>query len=174
MGFKSYRDCGYTCNPQKFEIPALRFPCRVPVIPCKHLQCRHISSFLVDTLTIFQLGRSDYAEKFVVPFFSGSWLLALKFSSKTHQMTFLFIQNHEVFTKTMSLFSQFSFGIREVVIDWLFNNEMRARGQEVKSHKNKEPKILRLCPPHRLVSNTFFKNESVLGKIRQLFKINHN
>ena len=38
--FKNYRDCGFTCNPRKFEIPALRFPRRVPVNPCKHLQCR--------------------------------------------------------------------------------------------------------------------------------------
>ena len=37
--FQNYRDCGYTCNPHKFEIPALRFPRRPPVIPCKHLQC---------------------------------------------------------------------------------------------------------------------------------------
>ena len=40
MEFQNYRDCGYTCNPHKFEIPTLRFPCRVPVIPCKDLQCR--------------------------------------------------------------------------------------------------------------------------------------
>ena len=32
--FQNYRDCGYTCNPHKFEIPALRFPCGVPPIPC--------------------------------------------------------------------------------------------------------------------------------------------
>ena len=38
--FQNYRDCRYTCNPHKFEIPAPRFPCRVPAIPCKHLQCR--------------------------------------------------------------------------------------------------------------------------------------
>ena len=25
----------------KFEIPALRFPCKDPVIPCKHLQCSY-------------------------------------------------------------------------------------------------------------------------------------
>ena len=37
--FKNYRDCGYTCNPRKFEIPALWFPRKVPVNPCKHLQC---------------------------------------------------------------------------------------------------------------------------------------
>ena len=37
--FQNYGDCGYTCNPHKFEIIALWFPCRVPVIPCKHLQC---------------------------------------------------------------------------------------------------------------------------------------
>ena len=37
--FKNYRDFGYTCNPCKFEIPALRFPRKVPVNPCKHLQC---------------------------------------------------------------------------------------------------------------------------------------
>ena len=40
--FKNYRDCGYTCNPRKFEIPALWFPRKVPVNPWKHLQCRHI------------------------------------------------------------------------------------------------------------------------------------
>ena len=39
--FKNYRDCGYTCNPRKFEIPALRFPRKVPVNPCKHLQCNY-------------------------------------------------------------------------------------------------------------------------------------
>ena len=43
---RNYRDCGYTCNPHEFEIPALRFPCRVPVIPCKHLQCRDRQMFL--------------------------------------------------------------------------------------------------------------------------------
>ena len=37
--FQNYRDCKYTCNPHKFEIPALRFPRKDPVIPCKHLQC---------------------------------------------------------------------------------------------------------------------------------------
>ena len=37
--FQNYRDCRYTCNPHKFEFPALRFPHRVPVNPCKHLQC---------------------------------------------------------------------------------------------------------------------------------------
>ena len=37
--FKSTGIAVYTCNPHKSEIPALRFPNRVPVIPCKHLQC---------------------------------------------------------------------------------------------------------------------------------------
>ena len=36
--FKNFRDCGYTYNPHKFEIPALGFPHRDPVDPCKHLQ----------------------------------------------------------------------------------------------------------------------------------------
>ena len=40
--FQNYRDCGYTCNPHKFEIPALQFPRKDPVIPCKHLQCSMI------------------------------------------------------------------------------------------------------------------------------------
>ena len=35
------RTITYTCNPHKFEIPTLRFPRKVPVIPCKHLQCRN-------------------------------------------------------------------------------------------------------------------------------------
>ena len=37
--FQNYRDCRYTCNPHKFEFPALWFPRRDPVNPCKHLQC---------------------------------------------------------------------------------------------------------------------------------------
>ena len=37
--FQNYRDCRYTCNLHKFDIPALRFPRKDPVIPCKHLQC---------------------------------------------------------------------------------------------------------------------------------------
>ena len=37
---QNYRDCGYTCNPHKFEIPALWFPHRDPVNPCKHLHSR--------------------------------------------------------------------------------------------------------------------------------------
>ena len=39
--FFDYKDCGYTCNPHKFEIPALQFPRKVPVNHCKHLQCIH-------------------------------------------------------------------------------------------------------------------------------------
>ena len=48
MEFQNYRDCGYTCNPHKFEIPALQFPCRVPVIPSKHLQCVHTFDGVVE------------------------------------------------------------------------------------------------------------------------------
>ena len=47
--FKNYRDYRYTCNPRKFEIPALRFPRKVPVNPCKHLQCTiHKKVFAAD------------------------------------------------------------------------------------------------------------------------------
>ena len=31
------RDCRYTCNPHKFEIPAFGFPRKDPVNPFKHL-----------------------------------------------------------------------------------------------------------------------------------------
>ena len=58
--FQNYRDCGYTCNPHKFEIPALRFPRRVPVNPCKHLQCSALLHFLTTYITGFSL--------FVLPF----------------------------------------------------------------------------------------------------------
>ena len=34
-----------TCNPHKFEIPALRFPRKDPVNPCKHLQCDFKTSY---------------------------------------------------------------------------------------------------------------------------------
>ena len=46
MEFQNYRDC----NPHKFEIPAFQFPCRVPVIPCKHLQCMSANHHLENEL----------------------------------------------------------------------------------------------------------------------------
>ena len=46
---RNYGDYGYTCNPCNFEIPALRFPCKVPAIPCKHLQCVPVPKISVDT-----------------------------------------------------------------------------------------------------------------------------
>ena len=41
MGISKLQGLWVTCNPHKFEIPALWFPRRVPVNPCKHLQCSH-------------------------------------------------------------------------------------------------------------------------------------
>ena len=57
--FQNYRDCRYTCNPHKFEIPALWFPCRVPVIPCKHLQCALIISSYNKISKISRTQKSD-------------------------------------------------------------------------------------------------------------------
>ena len=62
-----------------------------------------------------------FGAEFLVLFFSGSQPLTLKSSSKIYQMTTFFIQNY--FTKTTSLFSQYSFWMGELVIWWLFNNE---------------------------------------------------
>ena len=39
MGISKLQGLWVTCNPHKFEIPALRFPYKPPVNPCKHLQC---------------------------------------------------------------------------------------------------------------------------------------
>ena len=50
--FQNYRDCGYTCNPHKFEVPALRLPRKFPVIPCKHLQCKSKTNLAKFYLTI--------------------------------------------------------------------------------------------------------------------------
>ena len=44
--FQNYRDCKHTCNCLKFEIPALQFPRKDPVNPCKHLQCRKTASII--------------------------------------------------------------------------------------------------------------------------------
>ena len=66
----------------------------------------------------------------MVPIFSGSRPFTLKSSSKRHQNATYFIQNDEVFTKTKSLFSQYSFWMRKDVIWWLFNDDLRSRGQE--------------------------------------------
>ena len=78
VGFKSYRDCGYTCNPHKFEIPAPWFPCRVPVIPCKHLQCTYRVTWLFSKQMgfLFTLLRSVHIEKYRCPRlvrFLGFW-----------------------------------------------------------------------------------------------------
>ena len=69
--FKNYRYCGYTCNPGKFEIPALKFPCKVPVNPCKHLQCTTIPKAGYKKKEIFQpadfedieVGRKIWGQK---------------------------------------------------------------------------------------------------------------
>ena len=47
------RDFGYTCNPRKFEIPALRFPRKVPVNPYKHLQRRKCIKFAVQGVVMY-------------------------------------------------------------------------------------------------------------------------
>ena len=39
MGISKLQGLWVTCNPHKFEIPALQFPYKPPVNPCKHLQC---------------------------------------------------------------------------------------------------------------------------------------
>ena len=39
MGVSKLQGLWVTCNPHKFEIPALWFPYKPPVNPCKHLQC---------------------------------------------------------------------------------------------------------------------------------------
>ena len=36
--------------PHKFEIPALRFPSRDPVNPCKHLQCTYVNKIKYNPL----------------------------------------------------------------------------------------------------------------------------
>ena len=63
--FQNYRDCGYTCNPHKFEIPALQFPCKVPVIPCKHLQCT--------TTTYIHTTKDSLAPLFYLQQCSSRW-----------------------------------------------------------------------------------------------------
>jgi hypothetical protein len=80
--------------------------------------------------------------EFVIPFFSGSRSLALKSSSKSHQMTNYLIKTDEVFTKMKSLFSQYSFWMRKVIIWWLFIDNLRARGREPekKETTNSAPK----------------------------------
>ena len=64
----------------------------------------------------------------MVPFFSGSWPLAFNLSSKSQKITIYFIQ--KVFTKTKSFSLNTHFWLRKVVIWWLFNDDLRARGQE--------------------------------------------
>ena len=47
MEISKLQGLGVTCNPHKFEIPALQFPRKVPVNPCKHLQCMSVEIFQI-------------------------------------------------------------------------------------------------------------------------------
>ena len=78
----------------------------------------------------------------MVPFFSGSQPLAFKSSSKSHQMTTYFIRNDKVFTKMKSLFSQYSFWMRKIVIWWLFSDDLRARGLEPEKKDTQIPRLI--------------------------------
>ena len=51
-----------TCNPHKFEIPALWFPYKPPVNPCKHLQC----SVRCHGITVFsrKVSQTDFELRF--------------------------------------------------------------------------------------------------------------
>ena len=61
-------------------------------------------------------------------------------------MTTCFIQNDEVFTERNSLFSQYSFLIRKLVIWWLFNDDLRVRGQELEKKGTTNSAPLSLVP----------------------------
>ena len=66
-------------------------------------------------------------------FFSDSRPLALKSSSKSHQMITFLVQNDDVFINTTSFISQFSCWMKKAVIWWLVNDV------EVESKRKKEP-----------------------------------
>ena len=90
--------------------------------------------------------------EFVVLFSLARDLLLSILYPISHQMTTFFTQNDEDFTKMISLFSQYSFWMRKVVIWWLFNDNLRARGRE--PHKEKEQQIPCLILPHHLYYNS--------------------
>ena len=82
--FKNYKDCGYTCNPRKFEIPALRFPHKDPVNPCKLLQCIRvwykytvIRHLYISTLYL----RAQIKSYSILSTFKKKWLVSNKIIS---------------------------------------------------------------------------------------------
>ena len=117
--------------------------CKVPKNVGKHTL---FGCYSVDISKRFYSLRRNFGPEFVVLFFSHSWILALKSSSKSHQMTTCFIQNDEVFTERNSLFSQYSFLIRKLVIWWLFNDDLRVRGQELEKKGTTNSAPLSLVP----------------------------
>ena len=82
----------------------------------------------------------DSGAEFVVPFFSGSRSLALKLSSKSHQMTPFFFQNEDweqndvILVKTLSVWKKMSFD-EVLMMTWEHENT---------SQRKKEPQIPRL------------------------------
>ena len=54
-----YAECRYTCKPCNFEIPALRFPRKDPVNPCKHLQCASVINFEPTYIICFVIRRES-------------------------------------------------------------------------------------------------------------------
>ena len=75
----------------------------------------HLEIVLLQESTM-QESVNCYWPKCSGSFFTGSRSLALKSSSKSHQMTIFFVQIDEVINKMMSIFSQSSFWMKQVVI----------------------------------------------------------
>ena len=83
--------------------------------------------------------------EFVVYFSSGSRSLALKSSSKSHEITTFFVPNDKGLAKTTSFCPQSSFWMKKGVIWWLFDDDLRAREREPekKVTKNSAPKLIK-------------------------------
>ena len=98
---------------------------------------------LVNLIIINEKFLLNFGAEFVVSFSSGSRSLALKSSSKSHQMTtFLFKKGVWV---ELSSFEVKLYHFEQVVIWWLFNDDLRARGQEP------DTKRIRKSGPYSLI-----------------------
>ena len=97
------------------------------------------STHYIRTIRI-QTGKNnwDLGSDFLVLFFSGSRPLALKSPLKRHEMTTItsFIQNEDLRKNYFVLVKNLLFWTnKNIVIWWLFDNDLRTRARENKNQK---------------------------------------
>ena len=83
-----------------------------------------------------------------------------RFRSETRFQS-CFTQNDEDFAKMISLFSQYSFWMRKVVIWWLFNDDLRAREREPEKKEPENPGLSKISLSLETLMNQLNKTKNL-------------